>query len=137
MEKVFIDGENLVFGRMASFVSKELLKGKSVFLINSEKVIVSGNKKVVVEKINSKRRMGRGGSLKGPKYPRREDLLLKRMIRGMLPMDRFRGKDALKRLRCFVGKGNLSDEELKNIKKIEHKKPLKYSTIKEISMMLK
>ena len=80
--------------------------------------------------------MGRGGSLKGPKISKMPDRLLKRMIRGMLPWDRSKGREAFKRLRCYVGSGDLKEEDLKNVKKLKHKKPYKYSTIKEISERL-
>ena len=137
MVKLIVDGEGAVFGRMATFVAKELLKGHSVDLINSEKVIISGNKKVLVKKILEKRKMGVGGSLKGPKYIRVPDRLLKRMIRGMLPRDRARGREAFKRLRCHLGNGDLAEDSFKDVKKFSHKKPLKYSTIKEIVRLLK
>jgi len=137
MERIIVDGDGAVFGRMASFVAKELLKGNYVDVINSEKVIVSGSKNVIVEKIRAKRRMGSGGSMKGPKYIRKEDLLLKRMIRGMLPRDRARGREAFKRLKCHIGLGDFEKDKLEKIITIPDKKPMKYSTIKEITIALK
>ena len=68
MNRLIVDGEGATFGRMASFVAKELLKGGSVDVLNSEKVIVSGDKKVFAKKILDRREMGGGSSLKGPKY---------------------------------------------------------------------
>ena len=131
--KIVVDGEGAIVGRLGGYVAKELLKGKEVFVINSEKAIVSGDKKNVVGKIVGLRRMGRGGSLKGPKISKMPDRLLKRMIRGMLPWDRPKGRQAYKRLRCYVGKGVLKEEDLKDIKKLKHKKLFKFSTIKQIS----
>jgi large subunit ribosomal protein L13 len=137
MEKRIIDGENAVFGRLASFAAKELLKGNSVELINSEKVLISGDKKKFVEKMRAKLKMGRGASMKGPKYIRKEDRILKRMIRGMLPWDKPKGREAFKRLRCYIGNGNLDEKDLKNIIKIENNKPLKYFSVKEFVRELK
>ena len=137
MAKLIVDGNGAIFGRMASFVSKELLKGNFVDIINCEKIIVSGDKKNFVEKILRKRRMGRGSSLKGPKYIRKGDRLVKRMIRGMLPRDRMKGKEAFKRLKCYDGLGNFKEEELKNISSFKHNELKKYSTIKEIMEILK
>ena len=137
MAKIIVNGEGAVFGRMATFISKELLRGNSVEVINSDKVIVSGNAEVFIAKINQKRKMGSGSSLKGPKYIRQEDRLLKRMIRGMLPWNRARGREAFKRLRCYTGAKNLDEETLKSVKKFEHKNPRKFSTIKEIVRRLK
>ena len=137
MAKLIYDGREAVFGRLASVVAKDLLKGNSVDVINCGEIIVSGDKKIFAKKILTKREMGSGGSLKGPKYPRVADRLVKRMIRGMLPRDRMKGQDAFRRLKCYVGNGNLKEDELKNIIKLNHKKPMKYSSIKEIVRLLK
>ena len=132
MARIIYDGSDAIFGRMGTIVSKSLLKGDSVEVVNCEEVIVSGDRKSFVEKFLAKLRMGRGASLKGPKYIRREDRLVKRMIRGMLPWDRQKGRDAYKRLRCHVGKGDLSEEDLKDMKVFSHSKPRKYFKIKEV-----
>ncbi|MBT7102124.1 50S ribosomal protein L13 [archaeon] len=133
MSKLVYDGTDCVFGRIASVVAKELLKGNSVDLINCEAIIVSGDKKVFAKKVLTKRDMGSGGSMKGPKYPRVADRLVKRMIRGMLPRDRMKGQDAFRRLKCYVG----NPDEAKDVIKLTHKKPMKFSTIKEIVRILK
>ena len=132
MAKIVYDGKDAVFGRLASVVTKDLLKGYFVDIINCEEIIISGRKELFVEKIRAKREMGRGSSLKGPKYIRVEDRLVKRMIRGMLPRDRAKGREAFKRLKCYVGNEDLTEEGLKNVKKFKHTKPRRYSTIKEI-----
>ena len=137
MEKLIYDGEGAIFGRMATVVAKDLLKGNSVDLIHCEGIIVSGNKNIFAKKIQAKRNMGRGGSLKGPKYIRQPDRLVKRMIRGMLPRNIRKGEEAFKRLKCHIGNGNLDENVLKNSKKFKHNIPRKYSTIKEITGMLK
>lgn len=132
MEKITVDGTNAIFGRLASMVAKELLKGNEVRVINCENILVSGDKRKFAQKILKKRDMGRGGSMKGPKYIRQEDRLVKRMIRGMLPRDTARGQEAFKRLRCYIG-GTVPE----NAVKLEHQKPIKYSTIGEIVSILK
>jgi large subunit ribosomal protein L13 len=137
MEKLVYDGKGAVFGRMATVVAKELLKGKSIEVINAEAIIVSGKKELFAKKIQEKRNMGSGGSLKGPKYIRQSDRLVKRMIRGMLPWDRMKGRDAFKRLRCYVGTGDLEEDKIKAAISFKHKKPSKHSTIKEIVRLLK
>jgi len=133
MSKLIYDGTDAVFGRIASVVAKELLKGNSVDLINCEEIIVSGDKKLLAKKILAKREMGSGGSMKGPKYPRVADRLVKRMIRGMLPRDRTKGQDAYRRLKCYVGAEKIEGEVIK----LNHRKPMKYSTVKEIVRLLK
>jgi large subunit ribosomal protein L13 len=134
MVKIIYDGSEAVFGRLASVVAKNLLKGNFVDVINCEKIIVSGDKKLFAKKILAKRKMGSGGSMKGPKYPRVADRLVKRMIRGMLPRDRAKGREAFKRLKCSVG--DVREEGVEVIK-LNHKKPMKFATIKEIVGLLK
>lgn len=137
MAKKIFNGESATFGRISSLIAKELLKGNSVILINSEKVLISGDKKEYVNKMRAKMKMGRGASMKGPKYIRREDLILKRMIRGMLPWDRAKGRNAFKNLRCYIGSGNLSDEEIKKAIEIKFKKPQKSFRVEEFVRALK
>lgn len=135
--KLVFDSTDAVLGRIGSVVAKELLKGSSVVIINSEKTIISGDLKSFVERINQKIKMGQGSSLKGPKYIRKSDMLLKRMIRGMLPWDRAKGRDAFDRLRCYVGHGNLSDNEVAKAVKFNHQKPKNFVTLGEVTKMLK
>ena len=137
MKSIVIDGKGCVLGRLGSYAAKELLKGNSVSIINAESVIVSGKKEIVAEKIKKKRAMGGGGSLKGPKYLRQEDRLLKRMIRGMLPWEKSKGREAFKRLRCYKGNGDYKEESLKDVKKLNHPKPMKYATMTEVVGVLK
>ncbi len=138
--KITYDGSNAVFGRLASRVAKDLLKGNEVDLINCEKMIVSGDKKLLAKKILQKREMGSGGSMKGPKYPRTNEKLVKRMIRGMLPWDRMKGRDAYRKLKVY---DSYSDEgkkitgECKDIVKMTHRKPMKFASIREIVRLLK
>jgi len=133
--KLIVDGENVPLGRIGSYVSKELLKGKDVEIINSEKVVISGSKKDILQKVVVLRQKG-GHSLKGPQFPKLADRFLKRKIRGMLPWDKSKGRVAYKRLRCYIG-NPLKAEEGKNIKKLDFRKPLKSLTIKQICDYLK
>lgn len=138
MKTIIYDGSNTVLGRLGTHVAKDLLKGNTVYIINAEKVIISGKKDLIVEKIRAKRRMGRGGSLKGPSYVRQTDRLLKRMIRGMLPWDKPKGREAYKRLRCYNGNGDLKEADLKDVKSIKTSNmPFKKTNMKEIVEALK
>ncbi len=129
--KIVYDGEGAVFGRLASLVAKDLLKGNEVDVLNCEKIIVSGDKKLLAKKILAKREMGSGGSMKGPKYPRTAEKLTKRMIRGMLPWDRMKGRDAYRRLKCYAGGEN------KDAVKVKHQMPRKFASVEEIVRLLK
>jgi large subunit ribosomal protein L13 len=135
-KKVIFDGEGVILGRLGTAAAKELLKGNYVDIINCEKVIVSGDKDRLVNEIRRKQKMGRGGSLKGPRYPIVSDKLSKRMIRGMLPWDRAKGREAYKRLKCYVGDRKIDASKGKIIK-LEKKKVEKSTTIKEAVRALK
>lgn len=136
MEKIIYDGKDAVLGRLSTMVAKDLLKGDAVDVINCEEIIVSGDKRKFAEKVMTKKDMGRGASMKGPKYPRVADRLVKRMIRGMLPRDTARGREAFKNLKCYVGTGELKEDEIKNARRIEFQYPRKYSKIKEIVRLI-
>ena len=98
-----IDGKNAVMGRLASFVAKELMKGEEIVIVNSDKVIITGNRKDIENKYHEKRtKIGSGQ--KGPKVSRLPHLIVKRAVRGMLPNFRNgRGKEAYKKLKCYSG----------------------------------
>ncbi len=133
MEEKIIDASNKIAGRLASIVAKMLLEGEKVVIVNAEKAIISGNPQFLKKFFLERRH--RGDPYKGPFYPRYPDQILKRMIRGMLPYKKEKGRNALKRLKVFIGIPN----EYKNAKffeiKVKEAKDLrcKYMTLGEIS----
>jgi large subunit ribosomal protein L13 len=131
MAKRIIDGSGAVFGRICSFAAKKALEGDEVVIVNSEKVIISGNKKDIIGKFDTLRKKG-GHSQKGPKYSNIPYKMLKRSIRSMLPdFRKGQGKIALDKIKCYDG----IPEELKDQKmiKINAPKKLKYIELKELS----
>jgi len=96
-----IDASGLVLGRMASVVAKRLLQGETVVILNAEKAVISGKKNNIVGE--RKRFLEVGHPWKGPFHPRRPDKIVRRTIRGMLPWDQPKGKQAYKRLRVYLG----------------------------------
>ena len=129
--KIIIDGENAVFGRLCSFAAKQALQGNEIIIVNSEKTIITGNKKNVLEKYQQRKVRG-GASRRGPNYPRTPHMMLKRGIRGMLPDYRWgEGKDALERIKCYDGvPTEFKNKEMVNIGKINK---IKFTKLKEIS----
>ncbi|QOJ78349.1 50S ribosomal protein L13 [Infirmifilum lucidum] len=103
---VVIDGTGHVAGRLASVVAKRLLRGESIVVVNAEKIVVTGKSESIIAH-HLKRwvewRTYYNPEKRGPKYHRTPDRLFKRMVRGMLPRDKPRGREALKRLKVFVG----------------------------------
>ncbi|NPE30945.1 50S ribosomal protein L13 [Methanococcoides sp. SA1] len=96
-----IDANGLIMGRLASNVAKMLLSGEEVSIVNAEQAVISGSKVTTFEEYDIIRNMGTREF--GPYFPRRPDRILKRTVRGMLPYKRARGKDAMARLKVYVG----------------------------------
>ena len=92
-----INGENLILGRVASYVAKEALLGQEIALVNCEKMIITGNKKEIVNK--QLQAMQRGHPYAGPFFYRRPDAFVKRAIKRMLPHKKARGEQALKKIK--------------------------------------
>lgn len=112
---MIIDTTDLVLGRLASFVSKKALLGENIQIVNCEKAVITGNKKTMLEKY--KKRAEIGTPKKGPFYPKRADMFVRRAIRGMLPYKKDKGRKAYKRVICFIGlPEKLKDKNLTTIK---------------------
>jgi len=103
-EITVIDASNAILGRLASVVAKRLLNGEKIAIINAEKAIISGKFESIVEKYKEWLKIRTSTNPKrGPFHYRRPDKLVKRIIRGMLPWKKPRGKQAYKRLKVYIG----------------------------------
>ena len=111
-KQIAVDAANCIVGRMCSHVSKLLLQGNRVAIVNAEKAMLSGNRYKTISlykehlEINSVT-----NPIHGPFHPRRPDTILTKMVRGMVPKSKASGIEAFKRLRVYIG----IPEELKNI----------------------
>ena len=104
VQEVIVDGTNMILGRLASRVAKLLLQGSRVYVVNVEKIVVSGRRNMVVQ---SYKRTVLGVKSHyshrwRPKRPRSPVRLFKAAVWGMLPKNN-RGIRALKRLRAYIG----------------------------------
>jgi len=95
------DAENQILGRLSSVIAKELLKGERIVVVNAEKAVLAGNRKSKIAFY--KHRYERGDPIHGPFFPKQPERILQRTVRGMLPWDRTKGREAYKRLKVFVG----------------------------------
>ncbi len=114
-EVVVVDGAGQILGRLASKVAKMLLEGKRVVVVNVEKVAVSGDPVIVVQAYK-RTVLGVKSHYSHkwrPKRPRSPVRLFKAAVKGMLPKNNKRGKEALKRLRAYIG----VPEEYANVEK--------------------
>jgi len=134
---MIINAENLILGRLASFVAKKALLGEKVDIVNVEKAVVSGTRLVALEHYRRKR--VRGYALHGPYFPRDPLQMVKRTIRGMIPHKQGKGKLAFKRVKCYVGiPKEFEGKKLETIKEADVSKVYrtKFITIAEISKHL-
>jgi large subunit ribosomal protein L13 len=102
---LYVDASNQILGRLASIVAKKLLEGYRVVIVNAEKAVVSGDRVRVIHgyKLLEKVTTHYNPYKTGIRRPRSPHNILKRTIRGMLPMDKPRGRNAYKRLRVYNG----------------------------------
>ncbi|WP_406661115.1 50S ribosomal protein L13 [Methanolobus sp. ZRKC3] len=131
-----IDANGLIMGRLSSIVAKRLLEGETIDIVNAEKVVVSGSKVTTMLEYKTSREMGRREKSFGPYFPKRPDRILKRTVRGMLPYKRARGKDAMGRLKIYVGVPlELKNAELTKIAEADMNRlsSNKYLTLADIS----
>lgn len=99
-----IDGNGLIFGRLASKVAKELLGSKEIVIVNAERIVMSGKPEYLINRYVTKRSLqNKGCPEHSPRWPRVPNLLVRRMLRGMLPWKKPRGRAALKRLKVYNG----------------------------------
>lgn len=96
-----IDATDAIAGRLASTVAKMAMQGETVRIVNCEKAIISGDRKAVIKEYTHD--IQRGHPLSGPYVPRRADMLLRRIIRGMIPYRKEPGRKAFARIKTFLG----------------------------------
>ena len=82
-----IDGRNLIHGRLAAIVAKRIMDGEEIVVLNTEAIVITGKKENTFADFKAKVDRGDTTKRKGPFYPRRADLLFKRCVRGMIPLD--------------------------------------------------
>lgn len=99
-----IDGADAVIGRLGTQVAKALLSGEKVAVVNAEKMVISGNPVVTLEKYYRRRlQKEKANPEHSAHWPRRPDLMAKRILRGMLPYKTPRGRLAFKNLKVYTG----------------------------------
>ena len=123
---------------MAAYVAKKILEGENVEIVNCEKVVIIGKKDNILAKY--RQRVNRGTPKKGPFFPKIPDRLVRRSVRGMVPWDKPRGREAFKRVMCHVGvPDKFKNEKIETFDNINvlNTKNVSYTTIKEICNFLK
>lgn len=129
---LIVDGTNMVLGRLASKIAKEIIKGEEVHLINAEKIIISGSPSNIIENYLQRRRLqNKANPERSPKWPKVPHMLVKRIIRGMLPFKKAKGKKAFKKLKVYTGDPGIKGE-IKIFEDAKSRGFKKYITIEEL-----
>ncbi len=113
--EIVVNAENAVVGRLASKVAKLLLNGYRVYVVNVDKAVITGNKKRVLEDFTKRLWIKSNVNPRrhGPFKPRSPEGIFRRVVRGMLPRRKPRGKEAYRRLRVYRGvPSNLANKEI-------------------------
>jgi len=101
---VIVDATNCIAGRMCSHVSKLLLEGNRVAIVNAEKAMLSGNRYRTIASYKEHLEINSvTNPIHGPFHPRRPDTILSKMVRGMVPKRKPDGISAFKHLRVYMG----------------------------------
>ncbi len=128
-----IDAKGLIAGRLAGKIAKIAIDGDEVIVVNAEQAVISGNPKSVLKWYLEK--LHRGHPYHGPFTPRRADMILRRMIKGMIPFNKPNGKKAFSRVKVFIGTPKEYEGKAGSIKQVSlgSRNILKYTTIGELS----
>lgn len=130
---VVLDADHAVLGRAATRIAKQLLADPEVevIVVNAEKAIITGSP--VFLRRRYKERRARGQERKGPFYPRRADRIFKRTVRGMLPYQQERGREAFLRLKCYHGVPKQFAGKASKIEGATGVRTAKFLTLQQIS----
>ncbi|PCN51135.1 50S ribosomal protein L13 [Candidatus Geothermarchaeota archaeon ex4572_27] len=140
--ELVVNAEGMVAGRLASVVAKLLLKGCRVYVVNVEKALITGKRHMVIgefmkklqirSKVNPRRH--------GPFKPRTPEGIFRRMVRGMLPRKKAKGKEAYRRLRVYRGvPPHLRGREMVTFEEAKYRKSPygpNYMTLEEIARLI-
>ncbi|RLG78854.1 MAG: 50S ribosomal protein L13 [Thermoprotei archaeon] len=102
---IIVDAEGAVVGRLCTQIAKALQEGFKVYVVNAEKAVVSGEKKMVIEgyRVWLRIKTLRNPQKRSPRRPRSPQTIIKKTVKGMLPKNFLKGKEALRNLKVYVG----------------------------------
>jgi large subunit ribosomal protein L13 len=130
---VVIDARDCILGRVASEVAQKALAGERVAVVNVESAVITGSESDVMSVYRKRVEVG---SDRGPYYPKRPDRIFKRAIRGMLPYKKPRGREALDRVRVYVGNPYDDEGELLEDTSLDRLSNIKFISLGDVSEKL-
>jgi large subunit ribosomal protein L13 len=130
------DAENQILGRISSVIAKELLKGEKVVVVNAEKSVLSASREHLFEKY--KHKYERGDPIHGPFFPKQPENIFRRTVRGMIPWDKPRGKEAFRNLKVFAGiPEEFAGKTFEKVKNADAEKlKTKYILLEEVTLAM-
>ncbi|MEM4834967.1 MAG: 50S ribosomal protein L13 [Ferroplasma sp.] len=132
---IYIDGDNHIYGRLSTYVAKQLLLGEEIVIVNASKIAITGSRKFILEKFNHRRNIG--SVRKGPYYPRTPDQIMRRSVSEMLHIKKTKGLEALKKCKVYSGiPKSLADVEFVKIDKAMNTNATGFITLGDISKIL-
>jgi ribosomal protein uL13 len=137
-EKIFINAENSVLGRVASFAAKKALQGEQVAILNAEKAVITGSPDYAMQRLKVRLDLhSKGNPRKGPKCSRMPDRVLRRAVRGMLPFERKRGREAFKRVQVYISiPAAMQGKKFTQVEAAAHSPKQRYVELGEICRLL-
>jgi large subunit ribosomal protein L13 len=99
---MIIDGNNMVAGRLASKVAKEIKNNENIIVLNCEKIMIVGNNSAIMPKFQQRVDASvKSNPHYGPKYDRIPSKMFRRMVKGMLPNKSRTAERMIKQLETF------------------------------------
>jgi len=103
-QALVVDGSAHLLGRLAAVVAKALLNGDKVVVLKCEDINISGSfYRNKLKYMAYLRKRCNVNPARGPFHFRAPGMMLRRVIRGMLPHKTRRGGNAMLNLRCVEG----------------------------------
>jgi len=127
---VVVDARDCIMGRVASQVAQRALDGERVAVVNAERTVITGSEEDVMSVYRQRAEVG---SDRGPYYPKRPDRIFKRAIRGMVPYKETRGREALGRVRVYVGDPYEEDATVLDDTSLDRLSNIKFISLAEVS----
>jgi large subunit ribosomal protein L13 len=103
-EPLLLDAKDQILGRLASFAAKRAISGRTVVVVNAEKAVISGKRRSIVDEAKLRLETRTlANQTTAPVHQKRPDLYLRRVIRGMLPWSKPKGRAAFHRVQVYMG----------------------------------
>ena len=134
---MIINADNLILGRLASFAAKQALLGNNIEIINSREAVIVGDKRVVFARYSQK--VKRGDPHHGPYFPTTPERILRKTIKNMLPYTQYKGKNAFKKIKCYLtAPSHIKEGDAVTLEKAKLKSTtIKYIKLKDLVYLLK